>query len=82
MSNYQKKLTENYDHPRSQALSPSPPLVGRKTLVAAGHVTTNYLCGKKICWVGECMKLKNFKDVIVKKKLSYYAGNRACKGVI
>ena len=29
------------DQPRSQALSPLPPfVVGRKTLVAAGHVTT------------------------------------------
>ena len=59
-----KKLTENYDQPRSQAFSPLPPLVGRKTLAAAGHVTINNLGGKKICWVGECMKLKNFKDVI------------------
>lgn len=24
--------------------------VGRKTLVAAGHVTTQNLVGKKICW--------------------------------
>jgi len=59
-----KNLTEIYDQPRSQALSPLPPLVGRKTLVAPGHVTTNNLGGKKICWVGECMKQKNFKDVI------------------
>ena len=39
--------------PRSQALSSLPPLVvGRKTLVAAGHVTTQNLGGKKICWAG------------------------------
>ena len=34
--------------PRSHALSSLPPLVvGRKTLVAAGHVTTQNLRGKK-----------------------------------
>ena len=34
--------------PRSQALTPLPPfVVGRKTLVAAGHVTTQNLGGKK-----------------------------------
>ena len=39
--------------PRSQGLSSLPPLVvGRKTLVAAGHVTTQNLGGKKICWIG------------------------------
>ena len=39
--------------PRSQGLSSLPPLVvGRKTLVAAGHMTTQNLGGKKICWVG------------------------------
>ena len=38
---------------RSQGLSSLPPLViGRKTLVAAGHVTTQNLGGKKICRVG------------------------------
>ena len=32
-------------------LSPLPPFViGRKTLVAVGHVTTQNLGGKKICW--------------------------------
>ena len=36
--------------PRSQGLSSLPPLVvGRKTLVAAGHMTTQNLGGKKIC---------------------------------
>ena len=44
--------------PRSQGLSSLPPLVvGRKTLVAAGHVTIQNLGGKKICWmrgVAEC----------------------------
>ena len=39
--------------PRSQGLYSLPPLVvGRKTLVAAGHMTTQNLGGKKICWVG------------------------------
>ena len=39
--------------PRSQGLSSLPSLVvGRKTLVAAGCVTTQNLGGKKICWVG------------------------------
>ena len=39
--------------PRSQGLSSLPPLVvGIETLVAAGHVTTQNLGGKKICWVG------------------------------
>ena len=39
--------------PRSQGLSSLPPLVvGRKTLVAAGHMTTQNLGGKKICWLG------------------------------
>jgi len=41
------------EQPRSQGLSSLPPLVvGRKTLVAAGHVTTQNLGGKKICCVG------------------------------
>ena len=26
--------------------------IGRKTLVAAGHMTTQNLGGKKICWMG------------------------------
>ena len=30
----------------------SASVVGRKTLVAAGHMTTQNLGGKKICWVG------------------------------
>ena len=39
--------------PRYQGLSSLLPLViGRKTLVAAGHVTTQNLGVKKICWVG------------------------------
>ena len=42
-----------YHQPRSQGLSSlSPLVVGRKTLVAAGHVTTQNLGGKKICWMG------------------------------
>ena len=52
--------------PRSQALSPLPP-----TLVAAGHVTTQNLGGKKICWVGGvaeyfnccCGKLCGFQNL-------------------
>ena len=44
---------QSNQQPRSQGLSSLPPLVvGRKTLVAAGHVTTQNLGGKKICWVG------------------------------
>ena len=39
--------------PCSQGLSSLPPLVvGRKTLVAAGHVTTQKNSGKKNCWMG------------------------------
>ena len=39
--------------PRSQAPSSLTPLVvRRKTLVAAGHVSTQKLGGKKICWAG------------------------------
>ena len=58
--------------PRSQALSPLPPfVVGRKTLVAAGHVTTQNLGGKKICWTGGvaeyfdccCGKLCGFQNL-------------------
>ena len=45
----QRSLTQ----PRSQGLSSLPPqVVGRKTLVAAGHMTTQNLGGKKICWLG------------------------------
>ena len=40
--------------PRSHGLSSLPPLViGGAILVAAGHVTTQNLGGKKICWKGE-----------------------------
>ena len=39
--------------PRSQGLSSLPPLVvATKTLVAAGHVTSQNLGGRKICWKG------------------------------
>ena len=39
--------------PCSQGLSSLPPLVvGTETLVAAGHVTTQNLGGRKICWKG------------------------------
>ena len=58
--------------PRSQALSSLPPLaIGRKTLVAAGHVTTQNLGGKKVCWAGGvaecfdccCGKLCGFQNL-------------------
>ena len=43
---------EKIIQPRSQGLSSlSPLVVGRKTLVAAGHVTTQNLGGKNICWI-------------------------------
>jgi len=46
-------IVPRLEQPRSQGLSSLPPLVvGRKTLVAAGHVTTQNLAGKKICWLG------------------------------
>ena len=60
------------DQPRSQALSPLPPfVVGRKTLVAAGHVINQNLGGKKICWMGGvaeyfdccCGKLCGFQNL-------------------
>ena len=39
--------------PRSQGLSSLPPLfVGTETLVEAGHMTTQNLGGRKICWKG------------------------------
>ena len=39
--------------PRSKGLSSLPPLVvGTDTLVVAGHVTTQNLGGRKICWKG------------------------------
>ena len=39
--------------PRSQGLSSLPPVViGRKTLVVAGHVTPQNLGGKNIGWIG------------------------------
>ena len=57
---------------RSQALSPLPPfVVGRKTLVAAGHETAQNLGGKNICWAGGvaecfdccCDKLCGFQNL-------------------
>ena len=42
-----------FEQPRFQGLSCLPPLVvGTDTLVAAGHVTTQNLDGRKICWKG------------------------------
>ena len=39
--------------PRSQGPSSlSPLVVGTETLVPAGHVTTQTLGGRKICWTG------------------------------
>ena len=47
------EFTQLLAQPRSQGLSPLPPLsLGKETLVAAGHVTTQNLGGKKICWTG------------------------------
>ena len=46
-------LPEPCTQPRSQGLSSLPPLVvGTETLMAAGHVTTQNLGGRKICWKG------------------------------
>ena len=43
--------------PRSQVLSSLPPLVvGRKTLIVAGHMTTKNKAGKKIYWSGGVTK--------------------------
>ena len=43
----------NIEQPRFQGLSSLPPLVVEiDTLVAAGHVTTQNLDGRKICWKG------------------------------
>ena len=45
--------SEELIQPRSQGLSSLPPLVvGRKTLAAACHVTTQNLGGRQICWIG------------------------------
>ena len=73
--------------PRSQALSPLPPfVVGRKTLVAAGHVTTQNLGGKKIYWVGGvpeyfdccCGKLCGFQNLEQSlKKLPALSGSKS-----
>ena len=62
----------------------SPPLVvGRKTLVAAGHVTTQNLGDKKICWIGGvaeyfvcwCDKLCGFQAVA--KNHSFYRASKS-----
>ena len=56
--------------PCFQGLSPLPPLsLGKETLVAADHVNTQTMGGKKICWTGGvtecfdccCGKLCGFK---------------------
>ena len=50
---WQFRVTWKKSQPHSLALSSTPPLVvGRKNLVAAGHMTTQNLSGKKICWAG------------------------------
>ena len=47
------QLSQLTTQPRSQGLSPLPPLsLGKETLVSASHVTTQNLGGKKICWTG------------------------------
>ena len=73
--------------PRSQGLSSLPPLVvGRKTLVAAGHVTTKNLGGKKLCWVGgvaeyfvwlmwQTLRISN--PLAVAKNYSLYRGSKS-----
>ena len=59
--------TNTIDQCHSQTLSPLPPFsLGETPLVAAGHVTSQNLGGKKICWTGEaaecfnCFALRNF----------------------
>ena len=47
------KILIDANQPRSQGLSSLPPVVvGTETQVAAGHVTTQNLGGRKICWKG------------------------------
>ena len=69
--------------PRSQGLSSLPPLVvGIKTLVAAGHVTTQNLGGKKICWAGGvaecfdccCGKFYRFQNLEQSLKTTRFIG--------
>ena len=69
--------------PHSQALSSLPPLVvGIKTLVAAGHMTTQNLGGKKICWTGwvaECFdcccgKFCGFQNLEQRLKTTRFIG--------
>ena len=71
------------DQPLSQAFSSLPPVVvGRKTLVAAGHVTTPNLGGKKIGWAGGvaecfdccCGKLCGFQNLEQSPKYPLYRG--------
>ena len=51
--------------PRSQRLSSLPPLVvGTETLVAAGHVTTQNLGGRKICWKGRTTGFSSRPNVL------------------
>ena len=51
--------------PRSQGLSSLPPLVvGTETLVAAGHVTTQNLGGKKTCWKGGATGFSSRSNVL------------------
>ena len=74
---------EHCCQPGSQGLSSLPPLViGIKTLVAAGHVTTQNLGGKNICWVGgvaECLdcccgKLCGFQNLEQSLKTTRFIG--------
>ena len=69
--------------PRSQAPSSLPPLVVRtKTLVAAGHVSTQKLGGKKICWAGGvtecfdccCCNLCGFQNLEQSLKITRFIG--------
>ena len=69
--------------PRSRALSSMPPVVvRRKTLVAVGHVTTQKLGGKKICWAGGvtecfdccCCKFCGFQNLGQSLKTTRFIG--------
>ena len=72
-----------FGQPRSQGLSSLPPLVvGIETLVAAGHVTTQNLGGKKVCWAGGvaecfdccCGKLCGFQNLEQSPKTIRFIG--------
>ena len=84
MTSHSLKLTQSDNLvPRLSPITPF--VVGRKTLVAAGHVTTQNLGGKKICLAGGvaecfdccCDKLcgfQNFKQSL--KNYPLYRGSK------